>query len=350
MMVEQTHLLRRIFPMATRETAKSQSPEHSPSADSAAARWRARSNYADRMAGIIQTVLVVDDDPDNRLLLSEILRQQCRVIEAGSGEEALEIAFSEERVDLILLDVMMPGMSGYEVLERLRSDVRTADTAVIFVTGQDDELEEEKGLLMGAVDYVFKPIRPAIVRVRLGNQLKLIAQRHQMALLLGRDALTGIANRRSFDEALERIREVSIRSGRAFGLALIDVDFFKQYNDNFGHPAGDLALREIAAVIARFATEPHQLAARYGGEEFALLLPDASGLAAMLDSLRRAVLDLGLKHPAAPWGVLSISAGGIATHAEADTPVDDLLRRADSLLYEAKRAGRNRVLTRLDSF
>jgi diguanylate cyclase (GGDEF)-like protein len=350
MTLHHTQMFRRVNPMSTGDTSKPQGAGNGTSAESPAARWRARANYAERLAGLSQTVLVVDDDPDNRLLLSEILRQQCRVIEASSGAEALEIAFREPRVDLILLDVMMPGMSGYEVLERLRSDVRTADTAVIFVTGQDDENEEEKGLLMGAVDYVFKPIRPAIVRVRLANQLKMIAQRHQMSLLLGRDALTGIANRRSFDEALERIREVSIRSGRAFGLALIDVDFFKQYNDSFGHPAGDLALREIAAVIAQFATAPHQLAARYGGEEFALLLPDATGLAALLDSLRRAVLDLGLKHPTTPWGVVSISAGGIATHAEPDTHADDLLRRADALLYEAKRAGRNRILTRLDSF
>jgi diguanylate cyclase (GGDEF)-like protein len=315
-----------------------------------AARWRARVDYADRIAGLRPTVLVVDDDSDSRLLLVELLRVQCRVIEAANGPEALAIAAREPRIDLILLDVMMPGMTGYEVLQRLRADVRTADATVIFITGQDNEEEEERGLLLGAVDYVHKPIRLAIVRARLTNQLNLIAQRQQMARLLGRDALTGIANRRSFDEALERMRDVSVRSGKAFSLALIDVDFFKQYNDMFGHSAGDVALREIAAVIAQYGSGPHELAARYGGEEFALLLPDASGLGSQLESLRRSVLNLGIAHPHAPWGILSISCGGIVTHAQGDTTASDLVKRADALLYEAKRAGRNRVITRLDQF
>ncbi len=321
-----------------------------PIPSTAATRWRARSDYVDRIASLHQTVLVVDDDSDNRLLMLELLRGQCRVLEASNGLEALEIAAREPHIDLILLDVMMPGMNGYEVLQRLRADVRTADTAVIFITGRVDEKEEEKGLLQGAIDYVSKPIRPAIVRARLLNHLNLIAQRQQMRRQLGRDALTGIANRHCFDEALTRMRDVSARSGRSFSLAFIDVDFFKQYNDLFGHPAGDLALREIAAVIAQYGNDAHELAARCGGDEFALLLPDGSGLNDRLESLRRNVQGLGIAHPHAPWGTLSVSVGGIVMHAEADTSVAELMKRADVLLYEAKRAGRNRVVTRLDQF
>ena len=321
-----------------------------PAPSTAATRWRARSDYADRVACSRQTVLVVDDDSDCRLLMLELLRVQCRVLEASNGLEALEIAAREPHIDLILLDVMMPGMNGYEVLQRLRAEVRTADTAVIFITGRADEQEEEKGLSQGAVDYVSKPIRPAIVRARLINHLSLIAQRQQMRRQLGRDALTGIANRHCFDEALVRMRDLSARSGRAFSLAFIDVDYFKQYNDLLGHPAGDVALREIAAVIAQYGNGAHELAARCGGDEFALLLPDGAGLNAVLESLRRNVLNLGISHPHAPWGMLSICAGGIVMHAESDTPVAALMKRADALLYEAKRAGRNRVVTRLDQF
>lgn len=311
---------------------------------------RACNDSVDRVGGTRPTVLVVDDDSDSRLLLVELLSAQCRVIEACDGTEALELVGREPRIDLILLDVMMPGMSGHEVLQRLRADVRSVDATVVFITGQGNEDEEERGLLLGAVDYICKPLRPALVRARIGNQLHLIEKRKQMASLLGSDALTGIANRRSFDEALERLRDVSIRSGCAFGLAMIDVDYFKQFNDVFGHAAGDSALRDIAAVVAQHGSGLHEVGARYGGEEFALLLPGTLGLSGQLESLRQSVLDLHIPHPHAPWGRLSISAGGLVTHAQADTKASDLVKRADALLYEAKRAGRNRVVTWLDQF
>lgn len=295
------------------------------------------------------TVLIVDDERINRAALAELLQAECRIVLAKDGASALQRVAEETEISLILLDISMPGMDGYEVLRQLRMDTRTADIGVIFVTGQTEEQDEERGLLLGAADYVSKPIRPAIVRARVRNHLKLALQRRELERLSQQDALTGIANRRHFDEALAWACRRSARTDEPLGLAMIDVDHFKQYNDHYGHGAGDDALRKIARTLAGAARRPYDVAARYGGEEFVLLLPSVADFENALEQLRQDVLGLGIAHSgSATAGVLTISCGGIVARGTHAASPETLLRRADSLLYQAKRAGRNRVVVETD--
>lgn len=290
------------------------------------------------------TVLIVDDDRICRTVLAELLKDDCRVLLAKDGASALRLAETEADIHLILLDVSMPDMDGYTVLTRLRANERTRETAVIFITALSDEAEEERGLALGAVDYISKPIRPAIARVRICNHLKLMMQHRELEKIAESDALTGLANRRLFDKAFDLAYRHTARTGEPLGLAMIDVDYFKQYNDLYGHAAGDEALRQIARVLKNTAQRPYDLAARYGGEEFLLLLPGTECLDAVLDKFRQEVLDLRIAHEGSTHGVLSISCGAVKFVGDSLRDPSVALRKADVLLYEAKNLGRNRVV------
>jgi diguanylate cyclase (GGDEF)-like protein len=294
---------------------------------------------------LLPTVLIVDDDRINRAALAELLKADCRVILAKDGTSALERISLEAEISLVLLDVSMPEMDGYEMLRRLRAAAETADTPVIFITARNNEDDEEYGLSLGAVDYVTKPIRPAIARARIRNHLKLIAQRKELERLAERDGLTGIANRRHFDHAFDLACRHAARSGEPLSLAMIDVDHFKLYNDRYGHIAGDEVLRKIGQVLAGIARRPGDIAARYGGEEFVLLLPGTAELEARLEQLRQEVLGLGLPHAASPTAdIVTISCGGVVMTARSHQDKTALLQQADALLYQAKQQGRNRYI------
>jgi diguanylate cyclase (GGDEF)-like protein len=295
--------------------------------------------------GLFPTVLIVDDDRMNRATLAELLQRECRVLLAKDGTSALQRVNEESDIDLILLDVSMPGMDGYEVLRRLRDEKRTADTAVIFITALTDEQDEEHGLSLGVLDYVFKPIRPVIVHARIKNHLKLVAQRKELEQLATRDSLTGLANRRHFDQVLNLACRRAARTGEPLYLAMIDVDYFKQYNDRYGHGAGDNALKEVAHVLSQIARRPYDLAARYGGEEFVLLLSGIVEFDALLEQLRLDVLFLAIAHENSEVEkVITVSCGGIIIEASKVHDPVQLLHRADVLLYQAKKQGRNRVV------
>jgi diguanylate cyclase (GGDEF)-like protein len=294
---------------------------------------------------LFPTVLIVDDDRMNRATLAELLQRECRVLLAKDGTSALQRVNEESDIDLILLDVSMPGMDGYEVLRRLRDEKRTADTAVIFITALTDEQDEEHGLSLGVLDYVFKPIRPVIVHARIKNHLKLVAQRKELEQLATRDSLTGLANRRHFDQVLNLACRRAARTGEPLYLAMIDVDYFKQYNDRYGHGAGDNALKEVAHVLSQIARRPYDLAARYGGEEFVLLLSGIVEFDALLEQLRLDVLFLAIAHENSEVEkVITVSCGGIIIEASKVHDPVQLLHRADVLLYQAKKQGRNRVV------
>jgi diguanylate cyclase (GGDEF)-like protein len=293
----------------------------------------------------LPTVLVVDDDRINRAALAELLRGECRLILAKDGPSALQRVAEDKTISLILLDVSMPGMNGYEVLQVLRGEPRTADISVIFITGHSEEKDEERGLLLGANDYIPKPLRPAIVRVRVRNHLKLAMQRRELEKLSQQDGLTGIANRRHFDEAFDRAYRSAVRKDEYLSLAMIDVDHFKQYNDHYGHGAGDNALRAVALALRGSAKRPYDVAARYGGEEFVLLRADTIAFDSVLEQLRQNIQALEIPHAKSNTAsVLTISCGGVFGKMSTSIGPEEVLRRADSMLYQAKRTGRNRAV------
>lgn len=289
------------------------------------------------------TVLIIDDDRINRTALAELLQNDCRLLLAKDGPSGLEI-LEREHVALVLLDVSMPGMDGYEVLGRMRTNPHTKNIAVIFITGMSEDADEERGLLLGAADYVQKPIRPAIVRARVSSHLKLVMQRRALERQALQDGLTGIANRRYFDEVLEHSIRHAAREHQSLGVALFDVDHFKQYNDFYGHVEGDEALKQVAFILSDFARRPGDLAARYGGEEFVLLMPATDQLAQQLKGIRNALLRCRLPHARSSTSeFLTLSCGGIVVWPDHETSAQSLLERADKLLYKAKQQGRNQV-------
>ncbi len=295
--------------------------------------------------GAVHTVLIVDDEKHNRLLLTELFAGQYRVIQAKNGAQAIELA-QQHQPDLILLDVLMPDMDGMAVVRTLKREDRTRQIPVVFITALDSAADEELGLELGAVDYITKPFHPSIVRVRVRNHLQIVHQRRLLEQLAALDGLTGIPNRRRFDQALEQEWRRCQRAGQPLSLIVADVDWFKPYNDALGHAAGDRVLQEVAAVLRQGARRPGDLAARYGGEEFVLLLPgtDVPQAQELAEQLRGRVQQLALAHPASPVApCVTLSLGGASTLAQTSEVDGGFFARADAALYQAKKAGRNRV-------
>ncbi|MDW8337088.1 MAG: diguanylate cyclase [Tepidimonas sp.] len=292
-------------------------------------------------------LLLVDDQPVHLQVLYRTLAADCQLFMATSGEQALKVAL-EQRPDLILLDVVMPGLDGFAVLQRLRGTRETADIPVIFVTAHSGEDIETRCLDAGAVDFLPKPINPSVVRARVRTHLTLKFQSDLLRALAFVDGLTGVANRRQFDERLAIEWARAQRHGSALSLVLIDVDHFKAYNDHYGHQAGDDALRRVAVCLREHVRRGTDLVARYGGEEFACLLPDAAlpQARALAGQLLQAVRALAIPHRhGGVGGVLTVSLG-VATRQGAAQPgwrPALLLGLADAQLYEAKHQGRARV-------
>jgi diguanylate cyclase (GGDEF)-like protein len=300
------------------------------------------------LAGV-QKVLVADDDTINRQVLAELLKPEYTVVLAKNGAQTLERA-ARHAPDLILLDVMMPDMDGYEVLRRLRAESPSGHPAVIFISGLDRPEDEATGLNMGAADYISKPFNATVVMARVALHLQMVRQRRMLEHLAHVDGLTELANRRRFDEVYETEWQRARGSGRPLSLALLDIDSFKQYNDHYGHPAGDRALRAVARATAAAMRRPGDLTARYGGEELVLLMPDTDAAQARLvvDGIRQAIAALAIPHAASSVApVLTVSVGG-ATHDgrhHAETAAD-MFESADAHLYRAKKGGRNVVVWR----
>ena len=290
-------------------------------------------------------LLVVDDQAVNIQVMYQTFANDHQVLMARSGQAALQVC-ENHSPDLIVLDVMMPDMDGYEVCQRLKADARTHDIPVIFVTARHDEMAETRGLDVGAVDFISKPINPAIVRARVKTHLTLKAQSDQLRQWVYIDGLTGLNNRRHFDEALAQEWARATRQRSMISVVLIDVDHFKHYNDHYGHMAGDECLRRIATTIRNQLKRPADLAARYGGEEFACILPETGHAGAMhfARSVGDAIRALGMAHAtAAHSDVVTISLGVCSGHAQTGVGPQAMLESADTQLYAAKAQGRDRV-------
>jgi len=295
--------------------------------------------------GELPSLLLVDDEPTNIQVLSEALRGDFSVYFALDGERALR-AVRDHHVDLVLLDVVLPGMDGFEVLQRLKADSATRDIPVIFVTSRDDAEDETRGLAMGAVDYVSKPFRPAVVRARINTHLALKRQRELLAKHALIDGLTEIGNRRQFDNALAQRWRAQMRAKTPVGLVMLDIDHFKDYNDNYGHAFGDRCLKAVAACLASSFSRAEDVVTRFGGEEFAVIVNAEQGdsFRHHLQGLLEAVNRLDIRHDFSKTAShLTVSGGAIRTRAEAGASPRDLVQAADELLYRAKNEGRNRL-------
>jgi len=293
-------------------------------------------------------ILIVDDEKMNLKVLSELLRHEHSVVLARSGMQALKHASGEHPPDLILLDVMMPDMGGYEVIKALKNNDTTNTIPVIFVTALDSMEDEEHGLKLGAVDYITKPFSPPIVEMRVRNHLRIVHQYKLLDHLAHLDGLTEIPNRRRFEEVFQNECLRAIRSRLPLSIGMADVDFFKQYNDHYGHAMGDRALQAIAKVISNSLKRPADLVARYGGEEFVMVFPETNNDSAFMvgERIRLAIEELNISHSFSETANhITISIGIVTAQFYNHSRPELVLEMADKNLYAAKQSGRNRVVS-----
>ncbi|GAC1313316.1 MAG: diguanylate cyclase [Vulcanimicrobiaceae bacterium] len=294
----------------------------------------------------VGTILVVDDEIGNIEVLAGVLEAEYDVAFATSGAQALDFV-GNGKPDLVLLDVVMPDMDGYEVFRRLKEDPSNADLPVIFITGLTDSADETRGLELGAVDYVTKPFTAAVVRARVRNHVELKRARDKILRLARTDGLTGVANRRQFDDVLEVEYKRHVRSKASLSLILLDLDYFKAFNDAYGHVAGDECLRAIANALASNMRRPADVAARYGGEEFACVLPetDLDGARSVAERIRDDIERLDIPHRGSRASDrVTTSIGIVSTDCIATTSPVDVVTAADANLYRAKATGRDRIV------
>ena len=289
-------------------------------------------------------ILIVDDAMENIQVLHNALRDEHEVLFAMDGDKAIEMA-QQHQPDLILLDAIMPGKDGYAVCAELRASPQLRDIPIIFVTALSQPEDETRALEAGAADFISKPFNIAVVRARVRTQLTVKRQADAMRELTMTDALTGVSNRRHFNETMAIEWRRCGRLIMPLAVIMIDIDHFKQYNDHYGHQMGDTCLQQVAAAMKRCAARPQDLLARYGGEEFILLLPqeglDGAEVVAqrILDEVRRLRQPHAIA-PTAPYVTVSMGLASVTPQENIDP--DSLIRTADSLLYRAKHTGRNR--------
>ena len=305
--------------------------------------------------------LVVDDSATIRFAMARMLRELgIEVTQAGNGPEALA-RFQQGRPDLVLIDVNMPGMSGFSVVREMRVLSGDQWIPIIFLSSMEGDESIVRGIECGGDDYLVKPVSQVVLGAKIRALRRLEGMRHELAhvsaeltlanerlaILSQEDGLTGLANRRKFDQQLQQEVGRARRGHHPISLLLCDVDFFKAFNDAYGHPAGDACLQKVALALQAACKRPADLAARYGGEEFAIILPEtpAEGARCIAQAAIEAIAQQRIAHRAsraAPHVTISI---GICTLvAERDTSIESLVKCADVALYRAKTQGRNRCV------
>ncbi len=323
-------------------------------------------------------ILVVDDKPENLLLLSVALTKKgYEVRKVVNGNLAL-LAAQAAPPDLILLDINMPEMNGYQVCRQLKASRQTKDIPIIFITASDETFDKVKAFNLGGSDYITKPFQIEEVRVRIENQLaicrlqqqlkaqnaklekevlrrqsieaKLLEANRQLQIIANLDGLTQVANRHRFDEYFEREWLRSQRERTELAIILCDVDYFKRYNDRFGHQAGDTCLQKVAQTISQVIKRPADLVARYGGEEFVIILPQTTATTALevAEIIRQQIAELNLEHPTSTASDrVSLSLGVTSVQPSLQYTKEQLLATADQALYRSKQQGRNRAVLQL---
>ena len=290
-------------------------------------------------------ILIIDDSLIAVQLLGAMLREQASVIFARNGADGIALA-RERRPALILLDVQMQAMDGYAVCRAIKNDPELCDISIIFVTGSAGTDSEIAALEAGAADFICKPLNQAVVQARVRTQLLLQGALRALAKLAHTDVLTGLYNRRYFDEQIDIEMARHRRQQLPLALAFIDIDYFKGYNDHYGHMGGDGCLAMVARVISAATHRPGEVVARLGGEEFVVILPytDLPGATNYGNHLCDAVRDAAFPHAASPVAdCLTVSVGVVAAVPVAGMDARYMLALADASLYSAKAAGRDRV-------
>lgn len=293
----------------------------------------------------MEKILIVDDSTVQAAQLKAILEDEYDVTIAQTAEDGLRRA-SGENYSLILLDVIMPGMDGFTLLKKLQEEIITQSVPVILITSLSDVEHEQRGLVLGAVDYIAKPFSPLIVKARVNTHIKLYNYRRQVEQQSMTDQLTGIANRRRYDRYSAIKWREAVRLQVPLSICMFDIDHFKIYNDTFGHPAGDKVIAAVAKTISSDLRRSTDFVARYGGEEFvALSLGDRSDkIFGHLKRIRQAVEDLHIPQGPSAFQWVTVSVGGVTVIPPADGSYAFYLKVADTMLYDAKKSGRNRVV------
>lgn len=292
------------------------------------------------------SILIVDDDKNNLFVLNSILEKNYTIFTAKSGQNGLKIAASL-KPDLILLDIIMPDMSGFDVLRRLKEMDELMDIPVIFITGLASVEDEARGFRLGAADYITKPFHNTIVEVRVNSQINQVRHRRVIEMNALLDSLTSIPNRRSYDKQINILWSAAILNAQPLALIRADVDNLKGYNDSLGHMQGDSALQSLANALADTLPRPTDFVARVGGDDFAVLLPNTDTEAALeiAENLLACVRGLGIPHPDAKGaGVFTISMGVTAMTPTENDSMQEFVERADKALMNAKEEGCDRVV------
>ncbi len=290
----------------------------------------------------MKTILIVDDTKANIQILMKFLNEKYDLIASRDGQTAIDIAI-EDKPDLILLDIMMPDMDGFETCKILKENSDTKNIPIIFITSKSDEDSIEHAFEIGGSDYITKPFKPRELLARINRELELVRLQDELKLSASTDPMTHLYNRRYLTKISTHILDLAKREKKELSLIMIDIDKFKNINDTYGHSIGDDVIIKFSDILQQNQRKS-DIACRYGGEEFVLLLPETNidGAKKVAEILRNKVEQniITLESNESLKFTISLGLSNILTHKEIN--IETALNRADEALYEAKTNGRNR--------
>lgn len=289
------------------------------------------------------TILCIDDESVNLKVLASIFKDDYRIVVSKSARQGLEKAL-EIIPDLILLDVVMPEESGFELIVKLKAHSEIAHIPVIFITGLQNVIDEEKGLTLGACDYIQKPFNYGIVRARVNTHLEIIRQRNLLEKYANFDSLTELPNRRKWVHDSNEFWYFAQENQIPITLGIVDIDCFKKYNDKYGHQQGDIVLRRVANTVNRVLFDHHGRIYRCGGEEFFFYLPheNDNDINVILNECISSIEQLNIEHlDSLITNTISISLGAVYLIPNTHINIEEAMRQADEQLYQVKKTTRN---------